>query len=90
MPWDWLSLCTEWFLSSQAVLTLPGKPLTGKAPGTLSLHPPSDPALQALARTHLGRHDLDEFIQEAELAHLVMKPLAAALHACFQNLGREE
>lgn len=50
--------------------------------------PMGGPRMTAQARsTHLGRHDLDELVEKAELAHLVVKPLATALHACFQNLG---
>lgn len=63
--------------------------LTGRPLGTLLLQPVSKPALGAWARTHLGRHNLDELVEEAELAHLIMEPLAAALHARLQNLWGE-
>lgn len=89
VPWDQLSLHADWFLRG---LGCPDSVRSWRGicaeflMGTFFLQPPSELDLWTWATTHLGRHNLDELIQEAELAHFVMEPLATALHACLQNL----
>lgn len=46
--------------------------------------------LTARTETHLWGNYFDELVEEAELAHLAVKPFAAALHARLQNLRERD
>lgn len=45
---------------------------------------------KAAGTSYLGRNHFDELIEEAELAHFAVKPLATVFHTCFQNLEGEK
>lgn len=45
---------------------------------------------KATRTSYLGRNHFDELIEEAELAHFAVKPLATVFHTRFQNLEGEK